>query len=100
VLVVNPVDDPATPYQAGRAMARELADARLLTLRGYGHTALDNPSACVGRYAVRYFLRGALPPVGAVCAQDTPPFAAPAHSAPAAPSGGRTGPSRGSSAPL
>lgn len=82
VLVVNPVDDPATPYQAGRAMARELADARLLTLRGYGHTALDNPSACVGRYAVRYFLSGALPTVGAVCAQDTPPFAAQAPSAP------------------
>lgn len=29
-------------------MARELADARLLTLDGYGHTALDNPSWVVG----------------------------------------------------
>ncbi|MET9888844.1 alpha/beta hydrolase [Streptomyces sp. NPDC006465] len=74
--MVNPTYDPATPYQGGVAMARELADARLLTLKGYGHTALDNPSACVGGHAVRYFLGGALPPVGATCGQDTPPFAA------------------------
>ncbi|WP_406267354.1 alpha/beta hydrolase [Streptomyces sp. NBC_00191] len=77
VLVVNPTYDPATPYQGGRAMARELADARLLTLDGYGHTALDNPSSCVGRHAVRYFLGGVLPPRGATCEQDTPPFAEP-----------------------
>ncbi|MFC9248945.1 alpha/beta hydrolase [Streptomyces sp. NPDC057136] len=75
VLVVNPTYDPATPYRGGQAMARELADARLLTLKGYGHTALDNPSTCVNRHAVRYFLSGVLPPVGATCEQDTPPFA-------------------------
>ncbi|MEU0392016.1 alpha/beta hydrolase [Streptomyces sp. NPDC006208] len=75
ILVVNPTYDPATPYQGGKAMARELADARLLTLNGYGHTALDNPSRCVGRYAVRYFVEGVLPPEGATCGQDTPPFA-------------------------
>jgi pimeloyl-ACP methyl ester carboxylesterase len=74
VLVVNPTHDPATPHQGGKAMVQELADARLLTLDGYGHTALDNPSSCVGRHAVRYFLDGVLPPVGARCAQDTPPF--------------------------
>ncbi|MFF3327377.1 alpha/beta hydrolase [Streptomyces sp. NPDC002889] len=74
VLVVNPTYDPATSYQAAEAMARELADARLLTLHGYGHTALVNPSACVNLYAVRYFTTGALPPVGASCRQDTPPF--------------------------
>jgi pimeloyl-ACP methyl ester carboxylesterase len=75
VLVVNATYDSATSYQAGKAMARELADARLLTLNGYGHTALDNPSGCVGRYAARYFLNGVLPPVGATCEQDVPPFA-------------------------
>ncbi|WP_251017223.1 alpha/beta hydrolase [Streptomyces sp. ISL-1] len=74
ILVVNPTYDPATPHQAGKAMARELADARLLTLNGYGHTALDNPSNCVNQHAVRYFLSGVLPPVGASCEQDTPPF--------------------------
>ncbi|MCX5084219.1 alpha/beta hydrolase [Streptomyces sp. NBC_00401] len=44
ILVINPTYDPATSYREGRAMARELTDARLLTLNGYGLTALDNPS--------------------------------------------------------
>lgn len=74
VLVVNTVHDPSTPFRAGQAMASELARARLLTLDGYGHTALDNPSACVKRHVVRYVLTGALPPQGARCGQDTPPF--------------------------
>ncbi|MGW7288442.1 alpha/beta hydrolase [Streptomyces sp. NPDC054847] len=74
VLVVNPTYDPSTPYTAGRAMAEELGRARLLTLDGYGHTALDNPSACVARHVVRYFLTGAPPPEGTRCAQDLPPF--------------------------
>ncbi|MGW0753343.1 alpha/beta fold hydrolase [Streptomyces sp. NPDC002587] len=82
VLVVNPVHDPSTPYRAGQSMAAELAGARLLTLDGYGHTALDNPSACVKRHVVRYVVTGALPPAGARCAQDTPPFG----SAPQSPS--------------
>ena len=75
VLVVNPTYDPATPYQGGQAMARELANARLLTLKGYGHTALDNPSSCVNDHAVRYFLSGVLPNTGATCVQNTAPFA-------------------------
>lgn len=52
-------------------MARELADARLLTLNGYGHTALDNPSTCIGKHAVRYFLSGVRPPAGAHPANRT-----------------------------
>ncbi|MEV6398202.1 alpha/beta hydrolase [Streptomyces sp. NPDC051907] len=82
ILVVNPVYDTATSYQAAEAMTRALAGARLLTLDGYGHTALLNPSTCVNDYAVRYLTTGALPPVGAVCRQDAPPFG------PAKPTGG------------
>jgi hypothetical protein len=44
ILLVGNSYDPATPYQDSVAMSRELADARLLTMYGYGHTALDNPS--------------------------------------------------------
>ncbi|MEU1278187.1 alpha/beta hydrolase [Streptomyces sp. NPDC005805] len=75
VLVVNNTYDPATPYRSGVAMARELADARLLTLNGYGHTALNNPSSCVHRYETAYLIDGTLPPAGATCEQDAPPFA-------------------------
>jgi hypothetical protein len=56
-------------------MARQLAGARLLTVDGYGHTALSNPSACVERYEIRYFTSGSLPPEGARCKQSRPPFA-------------------------
>jgi hypothetical protein len=60
--VVGTTYDPATPYQGAQAMTRELGDARLLTLEGYGHTTLTNPSRCVNEYESRYLsahLRGA-----------------------------------------
>lgn len=77
ILVVNPTYDPATPHRDAEAMAGELANARLLTLNGYGHTALLNPSSCVNAYESRYFIDGTLPPSGATCQQDTSPFPAP-----------------------
>ena len=66
--------DPATPLRGAVAMAQKLGRARLLTMDGYGHTALINPSACVNRYESRYFVSGVLPPKGSRCAQDAAPF--------------------------
>ncbi|MFI9612811.1 alpha/beta hydrolase [Streptomyces sp. NPDC052023] len=74
VLVVGTTHDPATPYSGSQAMARELADARLLTHEGYGHTALVNPSSCVQAHESRYLVDGTLPPEGTKCRQDRPPF--------------------------
>jgi pimeloyl-ACP methyl ester carboxylesterase len=74
VLVIGTTFDPATPYASAVAMASQLGHARLLTLDGYGHTALLNPSACVERYEVSYFIGGTLPPTGATCHQDQQPF--------------------------
>ncbi|MFD7437998.1 alpha/beta hydrolase [Streptomyces sp. NPDC059861] len=76
VLVVGTTNDPATPYSGSQAMARELADARLLTHEGYGHTALVNPSTCVQAHESRYLVDGTLPPAGTKCRQDKPPFSA------------------------
>ncbi|MEU5592773.1 alpha/beta hydrolase [Streptomyces sp. NPDC020298] len=90
VLVVGTLYDPATPYSGSQAMARELADARLLTNAGYGHTALINPSSCVKAHESRYLIDGTLPPVGTTCRQDTPPFAAPKPSGGVAAGGGGT----------
>ena len=42
-------------------MTRQLANARLLVVHGYGHTALFNPSTCASNYMTAYFLSGALP---------------------------------------
>ena len=77
VLVIGNTTDPFLPLNDAIAMTRQLANARLLVLRGYGHTALLNPSTCASNYMTAYFLTGALPPKGTVCRQNLPPFGAP-----------------------
>ena len=74
ILVMSLTGDPATPYQDAIAMTRDLARARLLTVAGWGHTELANPSNCAIRYEVKYLTTGVLPPAGVVCAQNTAPF--------------------------
>ncbi|MFI1367456.1 alpha/beta hydrolase [Streptomyces griseochromogenes] len=97
VLVVGTTYDPSTPYTGAQAMAKELADARLLTHDGYGHTALINPSNCVKAHESRYLIDGTLPPVGTTCRPDTPPFPAPKpRGGVAAGGGGMAGASYGS----
>jgi hypothetical protein len=56
-------------------MSHDLANARLLTVNGYGHSALTNPSSCVDAIEDAYFVSGALPRPGTVCQQDQSPFA-------------------------
>jgi pimeloyl-ACP methyl ester carboxylesterase len=74
VLVVNPTFDPATRYDFAVRMTRQLGNARLLTLDGFGHAS--SFSACVTDWYTRYLVNGELPPVGTRCAQDRPPFPA------------------------
>ena len=74
VLVVNGTYDPATRYDFAVRMTRELGNARLLTLDGFGHTS--RYSACVTGWYTHYLLAGELPPVGTRCAQDRAPFPA------------------------
>jgi TAP-like protein len=65
---------PVHALQRSVTMARQLANARLLTVQGYGHTEFLNPSACAANYIVSYLLDGHLPPNGSVCHQDSIPF--------------------------
>jgi pimeloyl-ACP methyl ester carboxylesterase len=74
VLLIGNTFDPATPLRGAEAMASALGRARLLTMTGYGHTALINPSSCVNHYESSYFINGTLPPEGTRCAQDGVPF--------------------------
>lgn len=74
ILVVGNTYDPSTPYENSVAMARTLAQAQLLTVDGYGHTALLNPSQCANDHIATYFIQGTLPPDGTVCQQDQFPF--------------------------
>ncbi|MFF3008683.1 alpha/beta hydrolase [Kitasatospora sp. NPDC057940] len=74
ILVVALTGDPAWPYEGSRALADTLARGRLLTVHGYGHTALGNPSACAWDREQRYLVSGELPPPGTVCEPDHQAF--------------------------
>jgi pimeloyl-ACP methyl ester carboxylesterase len=77
ILVIGNTIDPSTPYQNSTRMVEQLANGRLLTVAGYGHTELLNPSRCANNAITAYILSGTLPPTGLVCPQDSSPF--PAH---------------------
>ena len=74
ILVVGNTGDPDTPYWNSVAMTHELAHAGLLTIDGYGHTELLNPSSCATDYENTYLQTGVLPAPGTVCHQDALPF--------------------------
>jgi pimeloyl-ACP methyl ester carboxylesterase len=74
ILVIGNMFDPSTRYQGSLAMASQLANARLLTVDGYAHTAFLNRSSCVNGYEVDYLLTGNLPPLKTHCRQDVTPF--------------------------
>jgi pimeloyl-ACP methyl ester carboxylesterase len=74
VLVIGHRFDPVLPFQSALAMARELDRGLLLSVNGYGHTVLRNPSACVARYETALFVSAVLPPPGLVCPTDAAPF--------------------------
>lgn len=75
VLLIGNTHDPSTPFSNTEGMATLLPRTSLLTVEGYGHTMLLNPSSCGSAHEVAYFVDGTLPPAGTVCQQDVAPFA-------------------------
>jgi len=59
-LVVSTTHDPATPYQAGVDLARQLG-ANLITFEGTQHTVTFNGNECVDGAVVRYLVDGIAP---------------------------------------
>ncbi|WP_198529255.1 alpha/beta hydrolase [Mycolicibacterium obuense] len=66
VLVVSTTNDPATPYQAGVDLAKQLGGS-LLTYEGTQHTVALQGNACVDDIATQYLLDLTVPPAGARC---------------------------------
>ncbi len=66
VVVVSTTHDPATPYQAGVSLARQLGGP-LITYDGTQHTAVFNGDQCVDGAVGRYFVAGTLPPPSYRC---------------------------------
>lgn len=65
-LVVSTTNDPATPYQAGVDLARQLGGS-LLTFDGTQHTVVFQGNACVDDIAAKYLTDIVVPPPGARC---------------------------------
>jgi hypothetical protein len=66
VVVVSTTGDPATPYQAGVDLAREM-DASLITFTGTQHTVVFNGDACVDSAVVAFLVDSVQPPPGLQC---------------------------------
>ncbi|UXA16283.1 alpha/beta hydrolase [Mycobacterium sp. SMC-4] len=66
VLVISTTNDPATPYQAGVDLARQLGGT-LLTYEGTQHTVSLQGDKCVDDIATRYLVDLELPPAGTRC---------------------------------
>jgi pimeloyl-ACP methyl ester carboxylesterase len=72
-LVVDTTYDPATPYRGGQLLARDLGNARLLTMKGDGHTAYGNGSPdCIDPAVENYLVNRVLTPPGKKCQQEVP----------------------------
>ncbi len=66
ILVVSTTNDPATPYQAGVDLARQLGGA-LLTFEGTQHTVVFQGNPCVDDIAARYLIDVTVSPPDTRC---------------------------------
>jgi pimeloyl-ACP methyl ester carboxylesterase len=74
ILLVTVTGDPDTPYSGALQAGRELANARILTVDGYGHTSVHAASGCALRAENQYLLTGNPPPADTHCPVDYTPF--------------------------
>jgi len=61
VLVIATTGDPATPYEWGVSLSRQLSNGRLVSFDGEGHTAYNKGSDCVNRVVDDYLITGIVP---------------------------------------
>lgn len=74
VLVVGTRFDAATPYKNTRPYAGLFRNASVLTLEGWGHTALGK-SACIDTRVARYLVNPRVDRPDATCRTEVVPFA-------------------------
>ena len=61
ILILSSTGDPATPYQWGVALSKQLESAHLVTRHGEGHTAYNRGIPCIDNTVDRYFVSGSVP---------------------------------------
>ena len=84
VLVIGILHDPTTPYPWSKALVSRLRNSHLLSVDMYGHGA-TGANSCTTTKVNDYFVKGALPSDGEVCAANPKPQAEEATPAGVAP---------------
>lgn len=74
IVVTGVTYDPATPYRMAVQLTADLGNARLLTMRGTGHSTLGAFNPCMLTAMVAYVDNLTLPAEGTVCDNSRDPF--------------------------
>jgi hypothetical protein len=67
IIIIATTNDPATPYEWGRALSEQLESGTLVTHRGEGHTIYAQGNACIDEVVNNYLLNLAVPAAGTTC---------------------------------
>ena len=68
ILLISRVYDPATPHTSAVAASQTLANARLLTIDGWGHSYFEGGlSTCANEIMATYLIDLELPAPGTIC---------------------------------
>lgn len=73
IVVIATTNDPATPYEWGKALSQQLSTGVLVTHRGEGHTIYAQGNSCIDAAVNAYILTLAIPAVGTSCGNGPPP---------------------------
>jgi pimeloyl-ACP methyl ester carboxylesterase len=87
IVVIATTNDPATPYEWGKALSEQLESGVLVTNRGEGHTIYAQGSNCIDSVVNQYLLNLAVPAAGVTCGTGPLP---PGQAATATPSAAPT----------
>lgn len=73
IVVISTTNDPATPYEWGLAMSKQLESGRLIIHRGEGHTIYAQGDSCVDQAVNDYLINLQAPAQGKTCGTGAPP---------------------------
>jgi pimeloyl-ACP methyl ester carboxylesterase len=73
IVLISTTNDPATPYESGVAMSKQLESGPLITHRGEGHTIYAQGDSCVDAAVNAYLINLTVPEAGKTCGNGPPP---------------------------
>ncbi len=82
--MIATTNDPATPYEWGKALSEQLESGILVTHRGEGHTIYAQGDKCIDDVVNAYLLNLAVPAEGISCGNGPPPPGEAAQATPSA----------------